>query len=182
LQDTKDMLIITGFTRGPSAKQPSYLLQPSVWNEQELHAQELNSWRIQSAGFRAARGLGKMQNGERRSRGSRWCARLGRRTTAEAGFCGSTAGGSCCSAARASTRGGGARAGRRQQASRSAQAGAAQQGASARLGHPFYGAARCQRRRPWPVAQPGLAGPQMGPGGPGAGRRRTGSGLRARPR
>jgi hypothetical protein len=113
-------------------------------NRNSTH-RNLNSWRIQSAGFRAARGLGKMQNGERRSRGSRWCAHLGRRTTAEAGFCGSTAGGSCCSAARASTRGGGARAGRRQQASRSAQAGAAQQGASARLGHPFYGAARCAR-------------------------------------
>jgi hypothetical protein len=33
LQDTKDMLIITGFFRGPSAKQPSYLLPPVMHTE-----------------------------------------------------------------------------------------------------------------------------------------------------
>jgi hypothetical protein len=44
------------------------------------------SWRIQSAGFRAARGLGKMQNGERSSRGSWWCAHQRGRRTGATGF------------------------------------------------------------------------------------------------
>jgi hypothetical protein len=56
-------------------------LQLAAWNGQELPTHRNLLLRIQSAGFRAVRGLGEMQNGERRSRGSRWCAhQRGRRT------------------------------------------------------------------------------------------------------
>jgi hypothetical protein len=62
---------------------------------------------------------------------------------------------------------------------------AATQGGQGARGAAFIGArvrglAR-QRRRPWSAAQPGVAGPQMGPGGPGAGRRRSEPGRWARP-
>jgi hypothetical protein len=66
----KTDLKITRNARGLFAKQP-YLLQPTPWDGQKLLRYRNLPWRIKSTGFWAARGLGEMQNGERRSRGSR---------------------------------------------------------------------------------------------------------------
>jgi hypothetical protein len=149
------------------------------------HGQELLTyrnwnWRIKSTEFRAARGLGEMQNGERRSRGSQRCAHLGRRTTESAGFLRSTPAGELGTVALAAVGrrrhcaagGGGA-----QSRSRGSREAAARPRAA-----PFMGAragrSRPGWRRPWPADGPG------GPGRPGAGAggpERAGSGLRARP-
>jgi hypothetical protein len=45
-----------------------------------------SSGRFQSPGLQATRGLGEMQNRERRSRGSQWCAHQRGRRTGVAGF------------------------------------------------------------------------------------------------
>jgi hypothetical protein len=46
----------------------------------------MSSGHFQSPGLQATRGLGEMQNGERRSRGSQWCAHQRGRQTGAAGF------------------------------------------------------------------------------------------------
>jgi hypothetical protein len=80
LQDTRIDLKITQKARGLTVRQGS-LLPPLVRNEQREGRGIQGLWAFQSSGLRAPRGSDEMQNGERRSRGSRWCAhQRGRRT------------------------------------------------------------------------------------------------------
>jgi hypothetical protein len=112
-----------------------------------------------------------MQNGERRSRGSRWCAHLRRRTTAQAGFCGQLRRVFAVRLRLQQARRRTSAAGRRRRAAQAQGGGAqglGQQGGDAGGGALLYGGARRGSR-----AAARLAGPD----GPHAGlRQRSGLG------
>jgi hypothetical protein len=97
VQDTWKSIRITKKDRGLDANRP--YLQPPDRTDRSFSRTRTCSWCIKSAGFRASKGSSKMQNGERRSRGSQRHAHQQWRQTEVAGFRRSTPAGVAAGAA-----------------------------------------------------------------------------------